>query len=350
MASDEITSEEVRKHENVTVRQLAEYASVSTGTVSAVINGSDTVSSNAKKRVEIAITALGYQYRAARSQSNKNIKKILVILPSVGNPFFTEVIEGISSIADKNGIIVSIQSSGGEREKENQLLEIASNSNFNGVLYISATGFVHPKLLKLEQENKLILVDEPLSACSAPHISADNRRGGRKIAEYVISNGHKKIGVISGPQRLATAEQRLAGIREALAGAGANPDNFPLFIGDYTEISGYGGAEELYRKNNGEITAIICLNDLMAAGAYRFFQEKGLSIPRDISITGFDNISLSEHLASGLTTVSQRGEKMGEMAMDLLLRNIETPPLTIESYEIETKLVIRNSVKKINET
>ena len=122
------------------------------------------------------------------------------------------------------------------------------------------------------------------------------------------------MAIIGGPPRLWTSEQRLAGYREALAAAGLDPDETPMIAGDYGEASGYRIARELLQKEDSGITALLCANDLMAIGAMKLCRDVGLRIPKDISITGFDNIPASSLLDPALTTVAQPGRDMGQAA------------------------------------
>jgi DNA-binding LacI/PurR family transcriptional regulator len=157
--------------------------------------------------------------------------------------------------------------------------------------------------------------------------------------------GLRRLAIIGGPQRLWTSEQRLAGFRESIASAGLDPDQALYVGGDYGERSGYRAAAELL---GGELsrrpTAILCANDLMAIGVMRFCREAGISIPGDLSLTGFDDIAGAEFLEPALSTVAQPAHDMGRAAAELLLHRVGVRPAPPETVQFMTTARIRDSV------
>lgn len=167
------------------------------------------------------------------------------------------------------------------------------------------------------------------------------------VADELLSNGHRKIAIVGGPGWLWTSEQRLAGYREACASAGLDPDTVPVMHGDYTEKSGYEATAALLSiYESWKLTGIIYANDLMAIGGAMFLAERGLVIPRDISIVGFDDIVPSRYFNPPLTTVSQPGLEMGSAAAQVLLNKLGLGP-PAERMSFQTELKRRMSVAKI---
>jgi DNA-binding LacI/PurR family transcriptional regulator len=183
-----------------------------------------------------------------------------------------------------------------------------------------------------------------VAGLDAPFISATNRTGARQVAHELLRLGHRNVAIVAGPLWLWTSQQRLAGYREAIAGIGHDPDQVPVFTGDYTEESGYHVTQAILDdRRTGGVTAIIYSNDLMAVGGCRRLKEAGRRVPEEISIVGFDDILASSYISPALTTVAQPGYEMGQAAAQLLLHKIgiaEEPVTT----RFATEVKIRNSV------
>jgi LacI family transcriptional regulator len=326
-----------------TIRDVAARAGVSVGTVSAVINRSPSVAESTRQRVLNRIQELSYKPNSkARSLRQQGVSAVGLIVPDLQNPFFSSVAEGVQITAEENDVLLVLCITWARAEREQYYAQTLLTARLDGVIYLSGSGIPSHDLLLLSKSRQILFVDERLPGVDIPFVSAENRSGARAVAKYVLSMGHRRVAIIGGPPRLWTSEQRLAGYREALAAAGLNPDEAPMIAGDYGEASGYRIARELLEKGSG-ITALLCANDLMAIGAMKLCRDVGLSVPKDISITGFDNIPASSLLDPALTTVAQPGRDMGRAAAQLLLhqiKGISRPART----EFPTELCVRGSV------
>jgi LacI family transcriptional regulator len=165
--------------------------------------------------------------------------------------------------------------------------------------------------------------------------------------EYLIGLGHRRIGFIGGREELESANRRLMGYLDALESAGIDVDEQLIVSGDYTDKAGYKGGKYLLTLEDPP-TAIFATNDQMAMGVYHIAEEMGLRIPEDFSLVGFDNISESKYL--GLTTVDQFMSDMGYAATQMLIKIIKEIPLEDQKYKMQTKLVIRNSCRRIDDS
>jgi LacI family transcriptional regulator len=327
-----------------TIKDVASRARVSVGTVSAVLNGASTVAVPTRQRVLNSIEELSYRPNSmARSLRHPQALSVGLIVPNLQNPFFSSVAEGVQRTAEANDILLVLCMTWARAEREQYYAQTLQTARLNGVIYLSGSGIPSPNLLSLAKSRQIVFVDESLPGVDIPFVSAQNRIGARELAKHVLSFGHRHVGIIGGPPRLWTSEQRLAGYREALASERLDPDGAPFVSGDYDEASGYELARQLLHGSDNPVTAILCANDLMAIGALRFCRETGIRVPADVSIVGFDNIPTSGLLDPGLTTVAQPGEEMGRAAAQLLLHQIkglDRPPVT----EFGTSLCLRNSV------
>ncbi len=189
-----------------------------------------------------------------------------------------------------------------------------------------------------------MLVDERVPGADLPAVLADGRRGAREVAAHVVALGHKRFACLAGPTALWTAEQRLAGYREALALGGLDPDTMAVRIGDYRMESGFKLAEEVLDVPLHERpTALFCANDMMAIGALEYCRTHGLSVPHDVSVVGFDDVPMAPLLSPRLTTVRQPAREMGMYAAELLLDlvNGSVKPDMPETFPVE--VIVRES-------
>ncbi|PAB28692.1 LacI family DNA-binding transcriptional regulator [Pseudomonas savastanoi] len=333
-----------------TIRDVARVAKVSIGTVSAVINkGGTSVAPHTREHVLRCITELGFEpNNAARSLKRQRISSIGFIVPDLKNSFFADVAEGIQSALDNVDFLLVLCMTWASKEREEYYAQVLRTQRLDGVIYLSGTGMPCAPLLNLAKHGTVIFVDECLPGLEVPFISSQNLKGARSLARHVIESGHTRLAILSGPRGLWTSEQRQAGYREACAGAGIDPDEVQVIEGDYTEQSGENAAEQVLAMDiNERPSAVLCANDLMAIGFIRRCNERGLRVPADISVTGFDDIAGAERLDPPLTTVKQPGRAMGQAAAQLLLNRIGAGTEPPAQLDFPTQLCIRSSVAKL---
>jgi LacI family transcriptional regulator len=328
-----------------TIREVAKAADASVGTVSAVINGAPHVTEQTRRRILQAIADLGYEPNtAARSLKRQRSSSIGLVVPDLHNPFFASVAEGVQKVAQEHDVLMVVGTTGAENEWEEYYAQTLRAQRLDGMILLSGSGKPTIGLVKLVESGSVVFVDECIPGLDAPFISATNRTGARQIAQELIRIGHRNVAIVAGPPGLWTSQQRLAGYREALAGAGQDPDEIVVLAGDYTEESGFQATQKILDDpRNAGLTAIIYANDLMAMGGMRLLKEYGKEIPKDLSIVGFDDITSSQYVFPALTTVAQPSYDMGRSAAQLLLNKagLSEPPATTE---FATELKIRASV------
>jgi DNA-binding LacI/PurR family transcriptional regulator len=327
-----------------TIRDVAGRAGVSVATVSYVVNGTRRVSAGTRSRVERAIAELGFEPNsAARGLKRHRAASIGLVVPDLLNQFFATLVAGLEAAAAERDVLVVLCSTDASPEREAQYTRLLRGRRVDGVVYLTGTGLPPASLVELAADEPVVFVDERLPGVDVPFVGVDNRSGARDLMGAVLDAGHQRIGIVGGPSALWTAEQRLAGYREALAGAGIDPDAVPLIAGDYREASGRDAAARLLDAPEAP-TAIVAANDLMAIGALTCARERGLRIPEDISIAGFDDIPLSRLLEPGLTTVRQPAWDLGREAAELLFARIDDPGGAPRRVELPAELVLRDSV------
>jgi DNA-binding LacI/PurR family transcriptional regulator len=331
-----------------TIRDVARLAGVAVSTVSYVVNGTGQVSAGTRLRVASAIDAVRYEPNLlARNLKAGRAACIGLIAPDLQNPYSISVAAGVQDVVQSRDLLLVLCTTQSAPHWENYYSQVLRARRVDGLILLSGSSMLTSSILELIHKDSVVLVDERLPALDVPAVTADNLRGARAVAEHVLEQGHRRIGIIGGPAPLWTAGQRLAGYREALATHGIDPDTVPIAPGDYQQASGFAGARLLLDRPDAERpTALICANDLMAIGAMLFCRQSGLRIPEDVSLCGFDNITLAALTEPGLTSVDQGGRSLGRAACRLLLRLIAPQAEDADPIEVEhpTKLVIRASV------
>jgi DNA-binding LacI/PurR family transcriptional regulator len=329
-----------------TMKDVAQHAGVSISTVSYVLNDSGPVAAERRNRVLDAIRVLEYSpNESARSLKRRTVSTIGMVVPELTNQFFALVAEGVQkAAAARDVLVVLVVPDATELPEENQA-KLLRSQRVDGVIYLSGTGSMPRSLFELARSGPVVLVDEQIPGMELPAVVSDSRRGAREIAAHVLEQGHRRLAVIGGPPALWTAQQRLAGYREAFAGAGIDPDSVPVHVGDYRQASGSANAAEIAGKPVDERpTAVLCANDLMAIGAMECFKASGLRVPEDISVVGFDDLPISTLLTPRLTSVRQPAHDMGHRAATVLLDILEEKEDGLMVGQMPAVVQLRDSV------
>ncbi len=329
-----------------TMKEVAEHARVSLSTVSYVVNNSGPVAADRRARVLAAVRELRYTpNEAARRLKRRSALAIGMFVPDLMNQFFALLAQGVERAASERDVLVVLSASEGNDETESRNARLLRSQRVDGVIYISGTAASTSSLLELTSLGPVVLVDERRPGLDLPAVLSDGRRGAREIARYVLDQGHASVAVIAGPASSWTAEQRLAGYREAFAALGHDPDQLAVFVGDYRQGSGRElAARALDGPPSERPTALLCANDLMAIGAIEYCKAAGLRVPEDVSIVGFDDIPMAGLLTPRLTTVSQPALEMGYQATIMLLELIGGGAVRNNDEFLPVVLKIRDSV------
>lgn len=323
------------------MKDVAERAGVAVSTVSYVLNDSGPVAADRRVRVLEAIRALGYlPNESARNLKRRSVATIGLVVPDLVNQYFAMIAEGVEQAASEKDVLVVFCTPEASGAKESWNSRLLRSQRLDGLIYLSGAETRMAALVELTRVGPVVLVDEKLPGFDLPCVVSENRRGAREIAAHVTSLGHERLAILSGPDELWTADQRLSGYREAIAAAGLDPDTVPVLPGDYQMSSGERlAAEVLDRPPTERPTAVICANDMMAIGVLTYCRRAGLRVPEDVSVVGFDDLPFACLLTPGLTTVRQPARDMGAQATKLLLSMVdgaspEPPPPSPVSLKI----------------
>lgn len=328
---------------SVTIQDVAKTAGVSVSTVSRVLNGKVDVASETQDRIRSVIDDLGYTTNlAARSMRSHKKKLVGLIMPDIAYPFAIEVMKGVNRAIAESEFDLLVYTTGDVRKSgrafhEQKYVSLLTNSISDGVVLVA------PVAGEFNVDAPIVSIDPVVSNPNYPAVHATNYQGALEAMNYLLGLGHKRIGFISGRAELESSTRRLKGYREALERAGLPLDEALIASGDYTTETGISGARQLLALENPP-TAIFASNDQMAMGVFQVAQELGMRIPDDLSVVGFDNITESKYM--GLTTVDQFISEMGYVATQMLIKLINDAPLDDQTYQMQTRLVIRTSCRE----
>jgi len=329
----------------VTIRQIAERADVSIGTVSHVINGTAKVRDKLQQRVLDAIRNLGYQpSQLARGLRRNRTSMLVMMMPDVTNPFFPAVVRGVEDVAYKRSLRLVLCNTDNDPRKEISYLNELQSYRPAGWLVIPSVGSeIGTQLRSAHSRSPVVCVDRRPEGWNGDVVLAANQRGAYSATRHLLRMGHRRLAVITGPLHLANATERLKGFRRALAEAKLAIEPDYIQEARFDRDSGYQAATRLLRMLPRP-TAIFACNDLMALGVLLAARELGLDCPEELSIVGFDNLDFAEFTAPALTTVHQSGYQLGTTAARLLLERIDGLTQPPKKVVLPTELRIRNSV------
>jgi LacI family transcriptional regulator, repressor for deo operon, udp, cdd, tsx, nupC, and nupG len=330
----------------VRIADVARMANVSTATVSRVISNAGTVKKETAEKVLEAIKKLNYQPNMlARQLRRSETKTILVVVPDITNTFFSAVLRGIESVAIENGYQVLLGDARNNVETETSYLTILGQKKADGLILLTAR--TDQKILEeLSQDYPVVLACEYYEGTQLPTVSIDNVSSARKATEYLISLKHKRIGHISGPLNVVVGRDRCKGFHQAMAKHGLSIDPSLVQEGEFSFESGFNLMMKCLSLEEPP-TAIFAGNDEMAMGAVKAAKSKGVRVPEDLSVVGFDDIKFASIFEPALTTIAQPTFDMGQKAMHLLLRLINNEELEKDQFILPDKLIVRDSCKEL---
>jgi len=330
----------------VTIRDVAKKAGVSTTTVSHVINETRFVEEETRAKVNEAIDVLGYRINiAARSLRAGRSQTIGLIIPDAANLFFAEYLRKIEDFGFKAGYNVIVCNTDNETDKEAAYVDALVSKQVDGVILISSGS--DPETLNplISHEVPFVIADREFSADVTDVVSLDNEQAGFDITNYLLDLGHREIGCITGPNNFSPSIQRLNGFIRAHEEWGVPYCPELITSGKFTLSSGFSAFDWIW-QNNIKPSALFVFSDMMAIGAINNAITKGLNVPKDISIVGFDNIELAAAFAPSITTFDQPIEKMAETIVELLTDRIKHKSLNRRRIVFRGSLIIRESTSK----
>ncbi|MDX1302137.1 substrate-binding domain-containing protein [Photobacterium sp.] len=332
-----------------TIKDVAKHAGVSTSTVSHVLNKTRFVSEDISQRVLAAVETLNYAPSAlARSLKVNHTRTFGMLVTTSTNPFFGEVVKGVERRCYEHGYNLILCNTEGDLERMHSNLDTLLQKRVDGLLLmcseVEGQAF---DLFSRHQPVPTVVMDWGPMDFPSDKIQDNSHHGGYLATRHLIAKGHKEIGCLTGPLDKLTAQQRLSGFIQAMEESGLTINKNWIASGNFECEGGEKAFEQLYSKGPLPSALFVC-NDMMAMGVINTASKKGMSVPDDISIVGYDDIKLAKYITPSLTTIHQPKHRLGQQAVDTLLDKIKTKRVSNQVIQLEPTLVERDSVKAVN--
>lgn len=335
-----------------TIKDIAIKTNLSITTVSLVLNNrADNIPQKTKDIVLKAAKDLNYSpNQLAVALVTKRSKTLGLIVPDIRNNFFSSLAKGIEDECRNNGWTVFLCNSNDMHDRDLEYIKILAGKGVDGLLYCmsadsDAKKFKEKYELLQRFGIKFVVLDRYFDFPSIITARLDHLKGGYLATKHLIDLGHSRIACVTGPNNLIDSNERLRGYQMALKENGIPYDPKIIIEGNYQVEGGFAAVDKLVGT---DFTSVFAFNDMMAYGLFKGLQARGLSVPKDISIVGYDDIYLSEILEVPLTTVHQPVELMGKAATTHIISLIEDELKNNEIPTYAPKLVIRKSTAKLN--
>lgn len=328
----------MKAHRKATLKDVARLAGVSTVTVSNVLNRRDNVSAQTRERVLEAVEKTGYRANlAARGLAGGRTNTVGILVPELGSQYIGEIVRGLGDEIRRAGLEILISTASSDAIERSQV----------DMLHAICDGLIlvlpHSEKVDLgaaATEFPVVLIDPRGTLSRWPTVDVDNYRGGRQATEYLLELGHRRIAFLSG--RYEASRQRQKGYEEALMSFQIELDSGLVVDGDFSRPGGFAAATQILQLPQPP-TAIFAANDVCAAGAMEAIKERGLRVPADISVVGYDDVPLAAQIFPPLTTIRQPLLQMGEAAARMMLGKLKGVEPPSNRITLTTELVERAS-------
>lgn len=333
---------------NPTIQDVADLAGVSKATVSKYINDIPYVAMKTQKKIAEAITELQFRPNTfARGLANKSLSLIGLVISDFQFSINVELIKSIEEESRKNGYNLVLVSTNDDSTKEEEVCEIliSQYGHLDGII-LANMRLNSTSLLKLEGVFKnIVMVHRHIESVATDYVVIDGYLGGRLAAEYLISQGHRNLAMISGPTNIFQFKERIEGFKSVIKEHKIEQQAV-IIETDQSLEEGYRAAEKIVLEHK-DTTAIFASSDMLALGVLEAATDYGWDLPDEISLIGYDNIFFSKLARVPLTTIDSRMEELGTTAVQLLNERIKGRT-TLEQIKLQPSLVVRDSCAKLN--
>jgi LacI family transcriptional regulator len=331
-----------------TLRDIARHVGVHPSTVSRVLNPAtrSMVSQEIAERVSDAAAVLGYRPNpiAYGLRTNRSFT-VGVLVPDLTNPVFPPIMRGIETTLEAAGYIAILANSDNDATRERTILDAMRSRQVDGL--ILATAHLEDPLIAecIEEETPLVLINRRLEQPGVSSVVNDDRAGIAAALNHLADLGHTRIAHIAGPQSLSTGLARYEGMKEAMAARGIVADEDLFVFCELFNVDEGRRCCEILLDRGKPFTAIVAAHDLLAIGCYETLSSRGITCPRDVSITGYNDIPLVDRLNPPLTTLRTPVHRMGVAAATCLLERLVNAHAPAREIVVQTELIVRGSTR-----
>ena len=327
----------------ITLKMVAEKAGVSVNTASRAINNKSDINEETKKKVLKIAQELGYVRNAtAVALRTRKTRTIGVVIADNRNPFYAEVLNGMEEAAREKNYHIILANTQRDYKKEEEAINLLLAKRVDGLL-ITPVQDRDDDIKKLIEENiPFVILGRDFENIEVDVVCNDEIKGGFFATEYLIKKGHKRIALINGFLHKSPAKGRLEGYKKALMEYGVPFDDALVSFGDIDVKDGYERTKQMLEKDL-DFTAIFAYNDMMAFGVMQAIREKGLRIPEDIGLVGYDDIPFSSLISPALTTIRVKKQELGVESVKLLLSHINDIRKKHKKIMLDVELINRET-------
>ncbi|WP_375750288.1 HTH-type transcriptional repressor PurR [Vibrio sp. HN007] len=332
-----------------TIKDVARLAGVSTTTVSHVINKTRFVAEATQERVMEAVKELNYAPSAvARSLKCNTTRTVGMLVTQSTNPFLAEVIDGFESYCYRQGYTLILCNTGGIYEKQRDYVRFLAEKRVDGIFVLCSDLTTElQEMLESHTDIPKVIMDWGDWENQSDKIIDNSEEGGYLATKYLLERGHEKIFCLSGHLDKTLCIERIEGYKRALQEFDIEFNQENILEGNFECDMAVEAADRILELDE-KPTAVFCFNDIMALGLMSRLQEKGMRIPEDISVIGYDNIDLAAYFSPPLTTVHQPKRRVGKTAFEILLERIKNKEHERRVFEMHPEIISRKSVKELN--
>jgi LacI family transcriptional regulator len=332
-----------------TIVDVASLAGVSTSTVSHVLNDTRHVEPATKERVISAVKATGYRRDVlARSMRRARTDSIGLVVSDAGEPAFADMVHGVEEAAAQHGLSLLLANSAEDPARERAAVEALLDRRVDGLIIARAAGSTDGLLERIREEKKPLILLDRLADLDVDQVGVNNHSAMAALVEHLAVRGHQRILLVSGDLRVSSLRERYDSFHVAMQERGLQVPASLLCEGTVTTADTFDGVQAVLRASleNGERpTAILACSTLLAAGALRAVQHEGLRVPGTMAFATFDGFTYSDLFQPQITTVRQPAFQLGESAVSLLLRRLETPDAPATILRLESQIEFRRSTE-----
>lgn len=333
-----------------TIKDIAKYTGLGLATISSYLNGGNVRDEN-RKKIEAAVKELNFEVNeVARGLKTNKTKTIGVVIPELNINFCTEIITAMEDVLRNHGYATIVCDCRTNKDLEKNAVDFLFRKRVDGIVNMPVNSDGSHLNSFQKAKKPIVMIDRKINGVECDYVLVDNLTAAKNATQILIDNGHKRIGMIGGPEDVFTAEERMLGYRLALMEAGIVPEDRLIENGDYT-INGGARCLENLVKNNKDMTAVFVANHEMTMGAVIGINELGVKIPEELSVIGFDNTEFARACKPKLTIVTQPKDEIGRNVAELILKRIEEnkneDDIEYKILKLQTDIMEGNSIRKV---